>query len=513
MKTLPALIALLTATFAADGIETVFQCDFNSPDSVRHWSVPVGMTHLPDGGRNGSGGIRFVNRNPKGTVIATLPLDVGKLRGRGVMLEGWLRAENVSSTKTSHLGPKLMLLITRQDGKKEYPDQQKKYGSHGWEKFSVFTRIPKNAETAVLVLGIERVSGTVFFDDIRVTLEPLSTGWKQIPNGLPVQKKTRFRGAMSGYDLSEAAFRELKEVWNANLIRFQIAKKRGEDNSTVKGYRNIVNARLKTLDRILPSARKYGIRIVLDMHVAPGSGVDGQLSNMLSDDPEMQRELVDTWRMIASKYRNDPIFYGYDILNEPREDRYVYKPGGGLGWNALARKIALAIRELDPRIPIVVDAAPWGGADALAEFVPLGVPRVIYSFHFYGPGYFTHQGIGFRPFGTTYPGTFDGIYWDRAQLEKAMRHPIEFQKRHNVPIYVGEFGVVRWAKNGEQWLEDMISIFEKYGWDWTFHAFREWDGWDPEMGPDGKDRTRIGDTPRRRVLIRAMKQNERSSGE
>ena len=57
----------------------------------------------------------------------------------------------------------------------------------------------------------------------------------------------------------------------------------------------------------------------------------------------------------------------------------------------------------------------------------------------------------------------------------------------------------------------MISIFEKYGWDWTFHAFREWDGWDAEMGPDSKDRTRIGDTPRRRVLIRAMKQNKSSS--
>ena len=510
MKTLFVLTALLTA-LAASGIETVFQCDFNSPDSIRQWSSPANMTYLPDGGRNGSGGLRFVNKNPKGMVIATLPLDIEKLRGRGVMLEGWIRAENVSATKTHYHGPKLMLVITNQDGKREYPDQPKEYGSHDWKKFTVFARVSKNAKAAALVLGLEGVSGTVFFDDLHMTLEPLSSGWQQVPNALPVQRKTKFRGVMSGYDLSEAAFRELKEVWNANLMRFQIVKQRGEDNSTAESYRKIVARRLKVLDSILPSARKYGIKIVLDMHVAPGSKIDGQLSNQLSSDPEMQEELVNTWRMIAKKYRNDPIFYGYDILNEPREDRYIYKPGGGVGWNVLARKIALAIREIDPQIPVIVEAAPWGGADALAEFVPLGVPRIIYSFHFYGPSYFTHQGIGFRPLGTVYPGTFDGVYWDRAQLEKAMHYPIEFQKRYNVPVYVGEFGVTRWAKNGEKWLEDMISVFEKYGWDWTFHAFREWDGWDAEMGPNLKDRTRVGDTPRRRVLIRAMKQNNNSS--
>ena len=25
-----------------------------------------------------------------------------------------------------------------------------------------------------------------------------------------------------------------------------------------------------------------------------------------------------------------------------------------------------------------------------------------------------------------------------------------------------------------------IEIFEEYGWDWTYHAFREWNGWSLE---------------------------------
>ena len=90
-----------------------------------------------------------------------------------------------------------------------------------------------------------------------------------------------------------------------------------------------------------------------------------------------------------------------------------------------------------------------------------------------------------------------------------MQPVIDFQNKYNVPIYVGEFGVARWAPNAEKWLEDVISIFEENGWDWTYHAYREYNGWDAEIGSDKNDRTRIGDTPRRRVLLKYMQQNEK----
>lgn len=32
----------------------------------------------------------------------------------------------------------------------------------------------------------------------------------------------------------------------------------------------------------------------------------------------------------------------------------------------------------------------------------------------------------------------------------------------------------------ERNLADLISIFNEYGWDWTYHAFREWPGWSVE---------------------------------
>ena len=73
--------------------------------------------------------------------------------------------------------------------------------------------------------------------------------------------------------------------------------------------------------------------------------------------------------------------WGYDLLNEPREENYIYTPDGGLDWNRLAEKIAKAIREVDPDTPIIIEPAQWGGAAGFENLIPVDVPNVIYSFH------------------------------------------------------------------------------------------------------------------------------------
>ena len=61
--------------------------------------------------------------------------------------------------------------------------------------------------------------------------------------------------------------------------------------------------------------------------------------------------------------------------------------------------------------------------------------------------------------------------------------------------------VKAWAPGAERYLADLISIFNEYGWDWTYHAFREWPGWSVEHeGPDMRNMKKAADTPRMRVL-------------
>ena len=51
------------------------------------------------------------------------------------------------------------------------------------------------------------------------------------------------------------------------------------------------------------------------------------------------------------------------------------------------------------------------------------------------------------------------------------------------------FSAIRWAPDHRafRYLRDVIDIFEQHGWDWSYHAFREWQGWSIEHGPDRQD--------------------------
>ena len=76
-------------------------------------------------------------------------------------------------------------------------------------------------------------------------------------------------------------------------------------------------------------------------------------------------------------------------------------------------------------------------------------------------------------------------------------------------MYVGEFGVVRWAPNAEKYIEDNIAVFDKYGWDWTFHGFRGFHGWDPEVVDDITSRDKAKKTTARgKVLLKSLKKNQ-----
>jgi len=143
---------------------------------------------------------------------------------------------------------------------------------------------------------------------------------------------------------------------------------------------------------------------------------------------------------------------------------------------------------------------------------PLDVPGVVYSPHFYTPGEFTHQGV-FSPSGpVSYPGLIAGHQWDKAALRAAMKPAIDWQHDYGKPIYFGEFSAIRWAPgdSGLHWLTDVTDLFEEFGWDWTYHAWREWDGWSVEHGPDRANQQRLTElTPRGRLLRSWYAKNEK----
>ena len=236
-------------------------------------------------------------------------------------------------------------------------------------------------------------------------------------------------------------------------------------------------------------------------------------ANLLSSE-KAQQKFITMWQDIARRlqpYRD--AIWGYDLLNEPLiREQLPYAP---IEWRALAVRTIKAIREIDKDTWIIYEVGPGGGWRGFEDLKPLPDDKVIYSFHFYQPGQFTHQGLSAnqlqdagllakaQSLGISYPGLIGGIYWDRAEMERQLKPVIDFQQKYRVPIFVGEFSVIAWAPpdSAAQYLRDFCDLAEKHGWSWTYHALYDYAGWSL-MVEDGVLHPKKSDNSRRASVIK-----------
>lgn len=442
--------------------------------------------------------------NASHTARIALPLEA--VRGTVLRVTAHVKAEGITSKPNPWNGIKLMLAIESPTGN-QWPQAPLGAGTFDWQRAGVLARIPSQATQVWLVLGLEKVAGKVWFDDLRVTVA------RALPSALPPpfpgtafkgHDLPRLRGAMIHPNINEESLRTLGRDWNANLIRWQLIRQgRAGQVNTLDEFDRWAEAELQKLDAALPLCRQYGLYVVLDLHSPPGgkATAGGYLGSdhQLFTDRAAQDKFVEFWRQTARRYKGNPVFWGFDLVNEPVED-WVEEDCDD--WPSLAERAARAIRAEDPSRTIIVEPSPWGGPQGLADFVPLPLPNIVYSVHMYIPHQFTHQNVHSPSEPIPYPGRAEGRDWDARQLEAALQPVIDFQRRYNVHIYIGEFSAIRWAPEGSayHYLRDVIEIFEKHGWDWSYHAFREWHGWSVEH--DGnRANTRPATQPTDRQLL------------
>jgi hypothetical protein len=492
-----------------------FRADFESADASAGW---VGNPQFDTGWQSNRALVvtsQPSDSNRGAMVLAKLTGEA--MRGCTVRGSAMIKAEGVSAKPNSWNGVKFMLAIETPD-RKLWPQAPLDTGTFDWKRAAFTTRIPADATAVTLSLGLEKVTGKVWFDDLKITLvkPPLTTRPAPAPGvaykGHPLP---RLRGAMVGPHIDEDGLRTLGRDWNANLIRWQLIRHgRPGQPSSLDDYDAWLEGELKRLDAALPQCEKYGLYVVVDLHSPPGgkatvSGYCGS-DDRLFTDRAVQDKFVDVWRGIARRYRDARLIWGFDLANEPVEE---FVEEGCDDWHDLAERAARAIREIDPQRTIIVEAPPWGSPESLADFTPIAVPNVVYSAHMYVPGEFTHQGVH-NPSSPqyVYPGEINGKHWDKAALETVLQPVIDFQRTYNVHVYMGEFSAIRWAPGDSacRYLSDVIEIFEEHDWDWSYHAFREWQGWSVEHGSDRSDtRPAAQPTDRQRLLRARYGKNEK----
>lgn len=434
-------------------------------------------------GPDGALAVEFVipAEGANNVLMVALPFSVRPLRGNSVVVEAMVRGENVSKPTHPYNGVKCQVAYFSQSLGKQYKDEGGICGTFPWRKTSAQFTVLDDAAGGEINLGLQESTGTVWISDVKIKIlarKPV----RPAPVANLDQKTTKYRGFMSPSVFNEQDFPDMK-AWGANCVRWHLDGSKSDQEN----YGPWFEGKFEELEKALNAAQANGIKLVIDLHLLPGGRLpDGTMR--LALEKKYQDELVTIWERIVKRYKDHPALWAYDLINEPVQN--VPSPEGVDDWLAVQVRVAKAIRKIDSKTPIMIEADDWDSPQAFRMLQPVAVPNVIYQVHMYWPGEFTHQGVhtnqgialgkDVKPIAISYPGLIGGRNVDKESLRAYLEPVREFQRAYNVRVYVGEFSAARWAPGGTQYLGDCISLFEEYGWDWAYHAFREWNGWSAE---------------------------------
>lgn len=495
-------------------------------------------------GRNASinGGVISVNvpkriPTPNQTLGAMVVLELENMREKIVKVSGQLRygvdTEITVPRVAPHIGAKVLATsFDRNSGSKpSWYFSDSCFGSSDgeWKDFSAYIKVYDSTSAVNLIFGIQQGWGKADFRNLslEVVCPVDGTPSYEIPEGFKCEYSPEVlaadvrRGFMSPVPgrITADDIREMGR-WGANLIRYQMVDGIGVPED-VDAYMKWLNGCLDKLDSLMPVLRENGIKVVIDMHQALGGRYKqgnrppqtaaaeaavklagkADLHRIFCED-DMRQAFIGAWKMIASRYRGNPVIHAYDLVNEP-------SVAGQSPYHLLdvQYEAAKAIREIDPETPVIIEGNRCA-SPLYFNVRPLPLRNIIYEIHMYFPGEYCFQGVNdFPSYARHYPDNAVAYRSGRDELRAAMTRVIEFQKKYGAKIYVGEFTVPRWVPDGGgRYLDDLISLFEEYGWDWTFHAFREWDGFSPEHIGTPLEPKR-GDNERKAMLRKYFKRN------
>lgn len=462
--------------------QEVFRCSF-TPGELKKWTLPSQAAQMREGHMNF---VRLTMSETKGEgVYLTTPFPIEQFSGQFLRVSCKVRAIDVSKPFSNWNGIKIMIHTKDKDGRSGWNQATRLWGSFDWQPVSFIFYVRDAIDRAEIQLGLQESSGSVDFADFWISAVPSSEIYPpvaELPENFRAEytprSLSRRRGAMS-----PAVYRkgdlDVLASWGANVVRWQLMteywREKADRDNTI--FNRKLDEELEIFEKqVLPDCERLGLKVALDLHSLPG-GRKSDHDLVMQYEEKYAKAFVEVWRKIATRFKGNPNIWAYDLVNEPNQ--FNIAP---YNYLKLQYDAALAIREIDPDVPIIIAANIGSAPDSFNYLTPLPLKDIIYTVHMYLPGPYSHQGISGSGANTVlaYPGEIGGIYYNRQALLPLLKAVRKFQRQYGARIYVGEFSVVRWAEGGDRYLADLISIFEEYGWDWSYHAFRESKTWDVE---------------------------------
>lgn len=224
---------------------------------------------------------------------------------------------------------------------------------------------------------------------------------------------TQFFNELSGALGSSDRAAEFEYQWRLNYVDEQaIADLKGLGFNSVRVPFNynlfwwdnqLRDNGFEYFDRVIEWCRKYDMYVLLDMHGAPGYQNPGDHADNVNSNASQPRDSVTfwdgnnvqiaatIWRHIANRYKDEPVVWGYDLINEPVTQ-------DGREYELLPSLITMrnAIREVDNNHIIVAEGSWWGSDLSKIDWSNTetqnrtGVNyqwdnKLVYQIHHYGP--------------------------------------------------------------------------------------------------------------------------------
>lgn len=205
----------------------------------------------------------------------------------------------------------------------------------------------------------------------------------------------------------------------------------------------------KQMAKVIDWCRKYDLHLILDMHDCPGGQTGDNIDNghgypWLFESEASQQLFCQIWQKIASRYKDEPVILGYELMNEPIATMFSDSLRAALNakLEPLYKRATKAIREVDLNHIILLGGAQWNG-----NFEPFSDwkfdNKIMYTCHRYGG----------------------------EPTKAAIQSIIDFRDKTKLPMYMGEIG-----HNTDQWQADFCATMKKANIGYTFWPYKKIDG-------------------------------------
>jgi endoglucanase len=288
--------------------------------------------------------------------------------------------------------------------------------------------------------------------------------------------------------------------------------------------------RLSGLARLrgaVDAALEARLDVIVDLHPDPST------KQAIEADAQWSDGYVAMWRALAGEFKRKPTRrVVFELFNEPG----YYGIGGGYRWSRYQQRLVGAVREVVPAHALIVSGRKGGSLDGLIELEPLDDPNLIYSFHYYLPYIFTHQGASWMQGdrwttaghwrGVRYPARqarlqlprSDGRVaagrasdelaeyfengWNRRRIAAQWQPLAAWARKHGVRVHCGEFGAIRDGVEPASryaWIGDVRALAERNGWGWSLWNYADDFGIASGSNTEGRERGEL-EAPALRAL-------------